>query len=170
MRSLAFLSFSLVACAGNRGQPAHAPDRTHIDRPDLVVDLAGRWDEHAIAGGHDLRMGYRQQIVVSVLPPARGLDVVASVKHMAEAQAQGMTSRCKQGATASTPTQASTPPRALRLHVVCEEPRMVATFVAAPAEGNVLSYEHYWYDAKTFSPELDRADDAILGTLHVKPR
>jgi hypothetical protein len=46
---------------------------------------------------------------------------------------------------------------------------VVGTFVAAPLGSNVLSYEHYWYDERTFSPELDRADDTILATLHLKP-
>jgi hypothetical protein len=56
----------------------------------------------------------------------------------------------------------------MRLHVVCEQPRVVATFVAAPFGGKVLSYEHYWHDAQTFSSELDRRDDAILATLRAK--
>jgi hypothetical protein len=172
MRSLAFFSLFFLACAGHGDPPAQSPtsvDRTHIDRADLAVDLPGRWDERPIERGHDLRMGDRQQIIVSLLPPAEGLDIGASAARMAEAQQRGMTSLCKQGAVASTPTPVTTPPRAFRLHVECVEPHVIATFVAAPVEGNVLSYEHYWYDAQAFSPELDRADDVILATLHVRP-
>jgi hypothetical protein len=114
-------------------------------------------------------MGDREQIIVSLLPPVKSLDGLNSVERLTEAQQRGMASQCKRAAGASTPTAATTPPRAIRFHVVCEEPRVVATFAAALSGGNVLSYEHYRYNIETFSPELDRADDAILATLRLKP-
>jgi hypothetical protein len=65
MRSL-FLASLLLACARHgevptaernpgdsdalpRSDASISTDRTHIDRPDLALDLPGRWDEHAIA-------------------------------------------------------------------------------------------------------------------------
>jgi hypothetical protein len=99
--------------------------------------------------GHDLRkiIGGQEEIVLSLHPTLEGRDTASSVAHMAEAQQRGMTSLCKRGATASMPTPATTPPGAIRLHVVCEEPRLVTTFVAFAQGGNVFSYEHLWYEA-----------------------
>jgi hypothetical protein len=46
---------------------------------------------------------------------------------------------------------------------------LVATYMALPAESEVLSYEHYWYDVPAHSAALDLADDAIVATLRVHP-
>jgi hypothetical protein len=156
--------------APRRSDVATSADQTHIDRADLALDLPGRWDEHTIENGHDLRMADRQQIILSLLPPVQGLDVASSTTRLADAQSRSLTSQCTRGLTASAPIPAATPAGAIRLRVVCQEPRVVATFVAAGMGNQVLSYEHYWYDTQTFSPELDHADDTILATLRLKPR
>jgi hypothetical protein len=57
----------------------------------------------------------------------------------------------------------------MRLHVTCDDPRVVATYTALPVESEVLSYEHYWYDVPGYSAALDLADDAILASLQVHP-
>jgi hypothetical protein len=46
---------------------------------------------------------------------------------------------------------------------------LVATYVALPAESEVLSYEHYWYDVPAYSAALDLADDVVLASLRVHP-
>jgi hypothetical protein len=126
-----------------------------------------RLQQRPIDGGIELRSN-REQIVVSLFPPIQGLDSEHSVAHLVDAQQRGVASACAHARDAGTPTPATTPPRAMRLHVVCEQPRVVATFVAAPFGVKLLSYEHYWHEAQTFSSELDHRDDAILATLRAK--
>jgi hypothetical protein len=46
---------------------------------------------------------------------------------------------------------------------------MVATLVAGSAEGKVVSYEHYRYDAGALTAEMERSAAAILGSLRIKP-
>jgi hypothetical protein len=177
---LLFLSFA--ACAAQREPPPQAPapaaktarpteraprDRTHIDHADLAVDLPGHWEEHPIEGGYDLRKGEEEQVILALFPPAQGSRAADSAALLAEAQQRAMLAQCKRGgvAGASAPAGMS---KAVRVHVTCEEPNVVATFIAAPQGESVLSYEHYWYTAHVYSADLDRADDAILASLHVK--
>ncbi len=142
-----------------------------MDGADLALDLAGRWDEAPIEAGHDLRKGLpdQQEIVVVLMSSIAGLDAGKSAVHLSDAQRRGMSTLCKRGVVASSPTPATTMPGAMRVHVTCEEPPMVVTFVARPYEGEVLSYEHYWYDVPGYSAALDSADDAILSGLQVHP-
>ena len=142
----------------------------HVNRDELALDLPGKWDERRIAGGHDFRKGNREEIIVSLHLTAEGLDVDGSTARMAQAQQAGMTSECKRVGASSAPAPVTSFAGALGSRVVCDEPAVIATFVAAPVEGRVLTYEHYRYDAKEVSPDLDRADDAILATVKVKPR
>jgi hypothetical protein len=139
-----------------------------VDGADLTLDLPGQWSEAAREGGHDLRK-WPEEVVVVLMPVAGDLDAGGSVARLADAQRAGVTALCKHGAAASVPAPVTTRPGALRLHVSCDEPRLVATYVALPAESEVLSYEHYWYDVPAYSAALDLADDAILASLRVRP-
>jgi hypothetical protein len=130
--------------------------------------LPGQWNETPTEGGHDLRKG-PQEIVVVLMPPAEGLDAGSSAARLADAQRHGVTALCKRGAIASVPVPVTTRPGAMRLHVTCDDPRVVATYTALPVESEVLSYEHYWYDVPGYSAALDLADDAILASLQVHP-
>ncbi len=179
----------LLGCVGCGGPPAQAPGgargldprdprsppdtagpagRTHVDGADLALDLPGHWDEGPAEGGHDLR-NWPQQIVVALMPLAEGLDATGSAARLADAQKHGLGSLCKRGATASEPVPVQARPGAMRSHVGCDEPRVVATYVALPVENEVLSYEHYWYDVPVYSAALDVADDAILASVQVHP-
>jgi hypothetical protein len=142
-----------------------------MDGADLALDLPGRWDESPVEMGHDFRKGPpgQQEIVVVLMSAIEGLDAGKSAAHLSDAQRKGMSTLCKRGAVASSPTSATTIPGAMRVHVTCEEPRLVATYVARPYESEVLSYEHYWYDVPGYSAALDSADDAILSRLQVHP-
>jgi hypothetical protein len=192
MRSTLLFSLLLVACAGRGAPPApvatppgepaahepaatrrpadaHSNELTHFEGDGLALDLPGQWIEHPIPGAHELRKGEREQIIVSILAPLPGLDDVASAARLGEIQERAIASRCKRAGETSAPAAATMPPRATRFRFVCEEPRVAATFAAVPWEGNLLSYEHYWYRVPESSAELDRADDIILATLHHKP-
>jgi hypothetical protein len=186
MRFLFFILFlPCIGCGEPRAQAptrgrdlaprdaAHAPDdsdavgRTHVDGADLALDLPGQWNEAPIERGHDLRKG-PQEIVVVLMPRFEGLDAGSSAARLADAQQHGVTTLCKRGAAASAPTPVTARPDARRLHVTCDEPRLVATYIALTVESDVLSYEHYWYDVPGYSAALDRADDAILASLQVR--
>lgn len=190
MRSAALFSLLFLACTGHGEPSAQAPTRTptaarpggaprdgasdsagntHIDHADLTLDLPGRWEERPIDAGHDLRLGDREQIIISLFPPPDDLHGTSAAARLAEAQQRGVAAQCKRATGAMMPAATSTPARALRFHFVCDEPHVVATFVAAPVGGTVVSYEHYRYEVQTFSPDFDRTDDAILAALRFKP-
>jgi uncharacterized protein YcfL len=171
---LSLLSLPLVGCGAPRAQtPTGGRDvgGTHVDGADLALDLPGRWDEAPVEAGHDLRKGPpgQQEIVAVLMPAIEGLDAGKSAAHLSDAQRKGMSTLCKRGVVASSSTPATTIPGAMRVHVTCEEPSIVATYVARPYESEVLSYEHYWYDVPGYSAALDSADDAILSGLQVHP-
>ena len=84
-------------------------------------------------------------------------------------QKGSMGSQCKKGMVVGKTEPPLAPPDALRVNITCTEPKVVATLVAASAYGKVLSYEHYRYDVTAMTPELERADVAILSTLQIKP-
>jgi hypothetical protein len=197
MRSILFFSLFFIACAGQSapprqvaGSPQAAPpageeathvapprlivsnsgDRTHFEGGDIVLDLPGRWVEHVIERGYELRKGDREQIIVSRFPPVQGLDSIGSAERLADVQQRTVAEHCTRRGDASLPAPATTPPHAIRSHVTCEEPRVVATLLAAPLGTDVLSYEHYWYGTRAFSSELERADETILSTLQHRPR
>jgi hypothetical protein len=166
----------LVACAGGAAPPATAASsttrasaqRTRIDHDDIALELPGKWEERRLEDGYDLRRGDQEQIIVATMPIPEGVPVDEAVAHLAEAQRIGLGSQCKGGLAASEPAAARVPAHALRLHAVCAEPRVVATFVAAPLERAVLSFEHYRYDGRPFSADLERDDEAVLATARVK--
>jgi hypothetical protein len=192
MRYLVFFSFVLFACARASEPPApttrSTPDpalpdaaagardtsveRMHIDIGDLGLDVPGQWHEHPIEDGYDLRKdapleSTREEIIVSLVPPAAGLDLPNSVGRMSEAQQRGMSSQCKHVAVTGGPTLVTVLPHATRRHVVCSD-RTIIAYVAAAIGSKILSYGHYWYDVAAFSPELEHSDDAILATIRFK--
>ena len=146
-----------------------AAERTHFEWDGLALDLPGGWVEHPLRDAHELRKGDNEQIIISRFPTVQGLDTVASAARLAEIQPNTTAKQCKRTSDATTPVASTIRPQSLRSHVVCESPRVVATFVVAPLKCDVFSFEHYWYGARAFSPELDRADDAILTSLRIKP-
>ena len=177
MRSQFLLLF--VTCVGCGAPPAHAPTgdqddsdavgRTHMEGVDLTLDLAGRWKEAPMEAGHDLRklQKGKEEIIVVLWPRPKGLDANSSAARLADAQRSGITTLCKRGVVVSAPTPVTARPSALRFHVACDEPRMVATYIALTVETDVLSYEHYWYEVPGYSAALDHTDDEILAGVQV---
>jgi hypothetical protein len=185
MRTLPFLVFlPFLGCGTPAAQSAtvarnSAPapgdaaratgDRTHFDGADLSVDLPGHWEEAPVEIGHDLRKGPPdpEEVVIVLMPRAPDQDEESSTSRLANAQRHGMSTLCKRGAVASSPTRSATMSGALHVHVICDEPRVLATYTALTVEGEVLSFEHYWYAVPGYSEALDHADEAILASLQV---
>jgi hypothetical protein len=87
---------------------------------------------------------------------------------LSSAQQSAIRAVCKRGALVGGPERANEPLPLLRVRATCEEPQLVATFVAAASHGSVISYEHYRYDAARMTPELETADAAMFAALHIK--
>lgn len=172
MRSL--LLVLLLPCFACRpaGSPAGGSDAvgtTHIDGPDLTLDLPGHWTDVTDDTGHDLSSD-RQEMFLQLFEKPDWMDPDVAATRLAVLHRRFMTRLpCRRGAVLSAPTPWAARPGGERFYFVCDDPRGVITNVALTVEPEVLWYAHVWAGERGYSPALDRADDAILESLHVRP-
>jgi hypothetical protein len=178
-----FLLVSLAACAHQTATapaaPATDPGRadpqtggiTVVDDAAFFFSLPGQWEKHAVDGGYDFRRGTEEQVIVTRLPSS-SQDDATNVDTLSSAQQRAIPALCKRGALVGTPQRMPAgrkePLLLVGVHASCEEPRVVATFVAVSSQGTVLSYEHYRYDAAKTTPDLGSVDATMFASLHIK--
>jgi len=150
----------------DRVSPAAAGAHTAIDHVDLALDLPGTWVEHPIDDGYDLRRG-KEQVIVGFFPVYHN-DASGSIASLAESQRGALPKLCKRDAVVRPP-RAAAPGQPIWTYATCADPAVAFVFVAIAAQGKVISYEHYRYEAAALTPELERADASIVASLRVKP-
>jgi hypothetical protein len=177
MRRLFFASVLALAMACPGGveaetpatPPAGAADRTIVDHDDVAFELPGRWEERRSAGGYELWRGDQEQVLVTLFPPTEGLDANASAEKLASVQRDAILGLCKHGARMGKVARASAAAlSSIQFQFECQEPRVVATFLAGTSQGKVISFEHYRYNVASLTPEILRSAKAIFDTLRIK--